>query len=123
MATARRTRVCFSPASRRPRSANTLPELRTIASLFLPLAISRLVIRARCLESPRNQLHIRLGCLYTRRRLFLERMQHIRGVRELYCIHCPVGLASVILHDFKDPRAFSLPRLRLRVLPTELRNA
>src|SRR6266496_1461517 len=40
IATARRTFVCFSLASRSPRSANTFPELRTTDSLFRLFAIS-----------------------------------------------------------------------------------
>src|ERR1700732_2243066 len=100
MATARRTRVCFSPASRRPRCSNTLPELCMTTSLFRPFAISRFVILACCLESLRNQLHICLGRLYALRRFLLERMQHVRSVLELYGVHRPVGVPSIVLHDF-----------------------
>src|ERR1700693_3029845 len=123
MATASRTRVCFSPASRRPRSANTLPELCTTTSLCRPFAISRLVIFA-CYPKPsRNHLHIRLSRLYAARRFLLEGMQHICSLLKLYRIHRAVGVASAILHNFKNSWALSLPRLRLRMLATKLRDA
>src|SRR6267154_2792157 len=123
MATARRTRVCFSSASRRPRSANTLPELSTTASLFFPFAISRLVILACCPEPSRNQVRICPSRLYALRGFLLERMQHIRSVLELYRIYRAVGVTFVILDDFKDSRAFALPRLRLWMLSPKLRHA
>src|SRR5882762_242469 len=100
IATAKRTRVCFSPASGRPRSANTLPELLTTTSLFLSLAISHLVILACYLESPRNQFHIRLGRLYAFRRFLLERMQYVSSVLELYAVYSPVGVPSIVLNYF-----------------------
>src|SRR6267154_4993763 len=67
MATASRTRVCFSSASRRPRSTNTLPELSTTVSLFFPFAISCLVILACCPEPSRNQFRICPGRPYALR--------------------------------------------------------
>src|SRR4029077_9137153 len=50
-------------------------------------------------------------------------MQHIRSVLKLHRIHCPVSVTSVIPHDFKDSRAFALPRLRLWMLSPKLRHA
>src|SRR5271156_1275330 len=123
MATAKRTLVCFSSASRRPRSANTFPELGITVSLFFRFAMSRLVILACHLQSPRNQFHIGLSRLYAFRRFLLERMQHVRSVIELHGIYRPVSVAFVILHDFQNSGAFSLPRLRLRMLSTKLGDA
>src|ERR1700683_906743 len=124
MATARRTRVCFSLASGRPRSEKTLPELWMTASLLcLPFAISRLVIFTCRLEPSRNHFHIRMGCLDTLGRLLLEGMQNVRSFLKLHRIHRPIGVAPVILNDLKNARAFALPRLRLRMLPAKLRDA
>src|SRR5271156_843445 len=106
IASARRTFVCFSAASRSPRSANTFPELRTSDSLFLdslvrPFAISCLVILASHLEPPRNQFNIALGCFSSPRRLLLERMQHVNRMLELYRVHGPVSIAAVVGDDFQ----------------------
>src|SRR5271165_1895053 len=104
MATASRTLVCFSSASRRPRSANTFPELGTTASLFFPFAISRLVILARRLEPSGNQFHVRLGCLYSFRRFLLESVKNIQSLIELYAIYRTIGVPSVVLYDFQNSR-------------------
>ena len=42
---------------------------------------------------------------------------------ELYRIDRPVGFTFVILDDFKDSRAFALPRLGLWMLSPKLRHA
>src|ERR1019366_174361 len=116
IATARRTFVCFSPASRSPRSANTFPELRTIDSLFLDslfrrFAISCLVVLAGHSQPTRDQLHITLGRLSALRRLLLERVQHINRMLELYRVHGPESIAAVVRDDLEDARTFALPRL------------
>src|ERR1035438_837443 len=115
IATARRTFVCFSPASRSPRSANTFPELRTIDSLFLDslfrrFAISCLVVLAGHSQPTRDQLHITLGRLSALRRLLLERVQHINRMLELYRVHGPESIAAVVRDDLEDARTFALPR-------------
>src|SRR5208282_5838713 len=110
IATARRTFVCFSPASRSPRSANTFPELRTTDSLFLdtlfrPFAISRLVVLA-CHSATSSgtraarKAHARTSP-YTR----------------------PVSIAAMVRDNFQDARPFAFPRLRFRVLAAKLRHA
>src|SRR6266566_6299976 len=123
IATARRTFVCFSSASRSPRSANTFPELRATDPLFRPFAISCLVVLAGDSEPPRNQVHIALSRLSALRRLLLERMQHVNRMLELYHVHGPVSIAPVVGDDFQNARAFALPRLRFRMLAAKLRHA
>src|SRR6266478_2981715 len=115
IATARRTFVCFSSPLRSPRSANTLPELRTTDSLFRPFAISLLVVLAGHSEPPRNQLDVGLRRLSALRRLLLERMQDIDCVLELYRVYRPVRIAAVVRDDFQHAGAFALPRLRFWV--------
>src|ERR1017187_6042296 len=121
MATARCTLVCFSSASRRPRSANTFPEPGTTASLFFPLAISRLIIVARRLEPAGNQSTFAWGRLYSSRRFLLEGMKNINGLAEFHGIHRTIGVLAVVLDDFQntvrpETRLLSLPRLGLRML-------
>src|SRR5260370_15241025 len=113
MATARRTLVCFSSASRRPRSANTFPELATTPSRLFPFAISRLVILAGRLEPSRNQFHVRLGRLYSFRGFLLKSVKNIESLVKLHGVHRTIGVASVVLYYFKNSRTFSFPRLRL----------
>src|ERR1035438_1069269 len=120
IATARRTLVCFSSASRRPRSANTFPDPCTTKSLVLQFAISRLVILARGLEPVRNQFHVRLGRLHSPRRFLLEGMENIDGLAELHGIHRTIGISPVVLDDLENAGTFSLPRLSLRMLPAKL---
>src|SRR5271170_8394666 len=113
IASARRTFVCFSPASRSPRSANTFPELRTIDSLLLdslvrPFAISCLVVLAGYFEPPRNQVDIALGCFSSPRRFLLERMQHVNRMLELYRVHGPVSISAMVGDDFQNAGSFAL---------------
>src|SRR5260370_3164920 len=120
MGAAGRTFVCFSSASRSPRSANTFPELRTTDPLFRPFAISRLVVLAGDSEPPRNQVHIALGRLFALRRLLLERMQHVNRMLELYRVHGPVSIAAVVGENFQNAGAFAFPTLPFCMLPTKL---
>src|SRR2546425_13363991 len=101
IATARRTFVCFSSALRSPRSANTLPELRTTDSLFRPFAISCLVVLAGHSEPPRNKLDVGLRRLSALRRLLLKRMHYINRMLELYRVSRPVSIAAVVGNDFQ----------------------
>src|SRR5450432_1467785 len=123
MATARRARVCFSAASRRPRSAKTLPELGTTISLFFPFAISRLVILGGGFQSSRDQIHIRLSGLDSFRGLLLKRVQDVDRSLKLHRVVRPVCIASGVLHNFQNARAFALPRFRAGILSTKLRHA
>src|ERR1035438_7633300 len=116
MATASRTLGCFSSASRRPRSANTLPDPGITKSLFRPFAISRLVILARRFQPAGNQFHIGLGRLDSPRRFLLEGMKNIDGLAEFHGVHRTIGGPAVVLGDFKYAGTFSLPRLPLRML-------
>src|ERR1019366_4289180 len=123
MATARRTRACFSPASRKPRSANTLPELRVTFSVLLPFAISSLVIFCRGFEPARDQFHVRLRRRPALGRFFLERVQHIDSMLKLHCVDGAVSIAAVVRCDFKDAGTSALARFCFRMLPTKLRDA
>src|SRR5437660_6407457 len=80
IATARLTLVSSSAASGRSRSANTLPELTSIASaLLLRLRISHLIIVQRRLETPLDEFHIGFRRANATRRLLLKAVQHING--------------------------------------------
>ena len=50
-------------------------------------------------------------------------MQYIHSVLELYGLYRPVGVPSMVLHDFENSGTFTLPRLRTRMLSTKLRDA
>src|ERR1039458_10883655 len=89
MSTARRTRACFSPASRKPRSANTLPELRVTFSVLLPFAISSLVIFCRGFEPARDQFHVRLRRRPALWRFFFLRVQHLDRLPIIHFVDVP----------------------------------
>src|ERR1035437_10853694 len=123
MATARRTRVCFSPASRRPRSANTFPELRATVSLFSPFTISGLVIVCSGPEPSGDQFHVRASRFFALRRFLLKCVQHIDSTLKLHRIDLPVSVAPVVRDDFENSGTDPLPGLRAGVLPSKLRHA
>src|ERR1035438_9968091 len=82
-----------SPASAKPRSANTLPELgsRSRVSLFGILHLT-----SQLFESLPDQLHLRLRCRDPRLGLFLEGVDHVNRFTNRDRIDCAVGSASVI---------------------------
>src|ERR1700687_1019967 len=122
-ATARRTLACLSPASHRPRSAKTFPELRVTGLWFLPFTISGLVIVGRGPQPSGDQFHVGLRRSSSFRRFFLERMQHIDSKLKLHRVDRPMSIASVVRDDFKNAGTDSLPRLSAGVLPAKLRDA
>src|SRR5690348_7856762 len=123
MATANRTLVCFSPASRNPRSANTFPELRVTTVSCFPCAITNLVVFPGCAKPPRNQLYVDLGRLSALRRFFLKRMQNVNCPFKLHRVHRAISVRSIVLDNFEDTGTETLPWFRSRVLASELRHA
>src|SRR5271156_937255 len=123
MATARRTLVCFSSARGRPRSAKTLPELGITPSLFLVLAMLRLVVLFCQSKTLRDQVDIRLGRSDATGRFLLENVQHVDGALKPYRIGGPVRVAAIVLDDLKDAWPLASPRFRAGMLSSELGDA
>src|SRR5262245_46429328 len=99
MATARRTFVCFSSASRNPRSANTLPELRTIVVLLFLFAIANLVIFLRSFQPLADPFHVRQTGLHTFCRLLLEDVKHINCVLKSHGVNGAIRIAPMVFYD------------------------
>ncbi len=50
-------------------------------------------------------------------------MQYIDSFLEPYCVHRPISVASMVSHNLQNSRAFTFPRLRLRMFSTKLGDA
>src|SRR5437870_537527 len=123
IATARRTFVCFSSASGNPRSAKTLPELRTMVVLLFLFAISNLVIFLRSFQPLADQSHVRQAGLHTFCRLLLEGVKHINCALKSNGVNRPIRIASMVFYDFEHSRAFTFPWFCLGMLSAKLSDA
>src|SRR5437764_6346037 len=115
IASARRSFVCRSSASAKPRSANTLPVPRMIASSpwfvlsAFCFAMAGLVILLCDLQSSFDQVDIQLGGLDALGRFFLKGVKHVDDLLEAHEVDRPVSLSVMVFDQFEDTRALNLP--------------
>jgi hypothetical protein len=82
-----------------------------------------LVILLRNLQPPHNLLNIRLRGPDSRRRLLLERVQHIYDLFEPHRVYRPLSVAIEILDNFEHTGADSSPGLGGGMFSAELGQA
>src|ERR1035437_3712535 len=100
-----------SPASARPRSANTLP---VPGSLLMASFFGILHLTSQLFEPLPDQLHLRLRCRDPRLGLLLEGVDHVNRFSNRDRIDCAVGSASVIRCNLHHLAAQTMQRLGLR---------
>src|ERR1017187_10397328 len=100
-----------SPASAKPRSANTLP---VPGSLLRASFFGILHLTSQLFEPLPDQLHLRLRCRDPRLGLLLEGVDHVNRFSNRDRIDCAVGSASVIRRNLHHLAAQTMQRLGFR---------
>src|SRR5579871_5862881 len=96
--TARRAFVCFSSASGSCRSLKTFPELGVTEVLFLFCETCFIVFL--CYPQPfSDQIDIRLCCLRTTPRFFLEGVKYVYRAFKAHRVNCPKSIGAMIFYN------------------------
>ena len=84
---------------------------------FALFAIFRLVMLLCQLQARCNKFLVLPGSFYPGRRFLLKGVKRVNGPFETHRVNRAVRVSIVVIHDFKDARAFAFPRLGLGCLP------
>src|SRR5580658_2997182 len=113
------TLIRCSPASARPRSANTLPELRSCSSASL---FGILYLASQLFKPPPDKVHLRLRRHDPGLGLLLEGVDHINRFSDRDRIDRAVSAAGVMVRNLHHLPAKTVERLGFNTHFTQLRS-